>query len=130
MKKLALLAALLTAPAAAGSVTSTGTLWPHVYAAKITGAQPAVLNGTWRIVLRRTSYTIQRNGAVAVSGSLKISGKTVAFHDVAGPFSCRGSQVNGTYAWRLRGVKLTLARVRDACPGRQLVLAHAFTRIA
>jgi hypothetical protein len=125
-----LVAAMLVTTVVSGSVTASPGLWPHVYGATITGASPAPLNATWRVAIRRASYAIVPNGSNVVSGSATISGNRITFHDVAGPFACPGGQATGTYAWRLQGRKLTFTRVSDTCPGRRIVLAHAFTRIS
>ena len=126
MKKIALtltLVTVLAAPAAA----SAGGLWPHVYSTKITGATPAVLNGTWRLSLQKAAFSVTKGGAAALSGSLTIAGNRVTFRDLAGPFACRGSQVTGTYTWRLQGN--TLTPVSDKCTGRRTILTRPFTLV-
>jgi hypothetical protein len=69
-------------------------------------------------------------GLTIVAGQLKVSGPMITFHDLTGPFACRGNRAIGTYRWRLRGARLTLTPVREPCPGRRLVYTRPFTRIA
>src|SRR3954453_9676641 len=114
---------------AAAAVASAG-LAPATYMTKVTGATPAVLNGTWRLTVTKKRFTITRNRQPALAGSVAISAKRVTFHDLTGPFRCTGSQAVGTYAWRLRGKSLTLTVVKDACSGRKAILTNGFTRTA
>jgi opacity protein-like surface antigen len=131
VKKLALAAvlavALLTiAPAEAVSPN----LSPHVFTAKITGATPAILNGTWRLAINKPGFAVNKDGRAAIIGTVTIAGNRVTFRDGAGPLACRGAQRVGTYTWRITGKRLTLSRVSDACVGRRSVFAHAFIKIA
>ena len=130
MKKLAC-AAMLAVTMLATTVASAAapTLAPHVYGVKITGAAVPAFNATWLLGLKQTSFQLARNNAVVVSGTAKITGNKVTFHDVSGPLACTGAQASGTYAWRLRGTKLTLTRVSDSCAGRRTILAVVFVRI-
>jgi hypothetical protein len=120
---LAVVAAGLAAPAAGATGLAPGT-----YVTKVSGATPALLNGTWRLALTPKRFTITRNRQAAIGGSVAISSKRVTFHDLSGPLRCTGSQAVGTYAWHLRGKTLTLTAVKDPCQGRKAVLTHAFTK--
>ncbi len=121
----AFLAALVLASAAPGAGPS---LAPHVYATKIAGATPAVLNGTWRLTLRPATFSVAKGGVVAVSGSLRIAGNRVTFHDRSGSFACHGTQAVGVYTWRIAGSRLTLTPVTEPCGGRRTILTKPFTR--
>jgi hypothetical protein len=120
------LAAVAATPAAGSRAASIG---PHVYSTRITGAKPAVLNGTWRLTVNRKSFSVARGTMLAVSGTARIVGNRITFHDLAGPFSCRGVQATGVYSWRLSGNHLTLTAVREPCTGRKTILTKSFTQI-
>jgi len=105
-------------------------LSPGVYQARVTGATPAILNGTWEIDLGAGRYEIKRNGANAVDGKASIRGNTLTFSDVAGPFRCLGAQAKGSYRWTLSGKTLTLAVMHDPCAGRKAVLVRTFSKKA
>jgi hypothetical protein len=126
----ATVAAVLAAVSAATAGAAGQALTPHVYVARISGAPVAQLNGTWRLSLLPNAFTLARNGASAVAGTLIVKGTRVTFRDTAGALACRGAQIAGVYGWRLRGSTLTLTRFSDRCVGRRTVLAHAFTRVA
>jgi hypothetical protein len=114
---------------AAGANAAGPALAPHVYGVKISGSRVAAFNATWLLGLKQRSFQLARNNAVVVSGTLKISGNRVTFHDISGPFACEGSEVNGAYTWKLRGKKLTFKRVRDACAGRGTILSVPYTKV-
>ncbi len=131
MKKLASAAAILAAAIPVGSAAAGSPgLSPHVYQVKIAGGNPAVLNGTWRLAIDKPGFSLTKNGAAAVVGTVQLTGNRVTFRDGAGPLACRGSQRSGTYTWRVTGRRLTLGRVHDTCVGRRIVLAHALMRLA
>jgi hypothetical protein len=115
--------------AASALAARTAAIAPHVYSTKIAGATPAVLNGTWRLTVRKTTYAVTKGGSLAVSGSSRITGNRISFHDLAGPFACRGAQATGVYTWRIAGKSLTLTAVKEPCAGRKLVLTKRFTRV-
>ena len=119
------LAAVAATPAT-GSVSAIG---PHVYSTKIVGATPAVLDGTWRLTVNRRSFSVAKGTMFAVSGTARIVGNRITFHDLGGPFSCRGAQATGVYSWRVSGKRLTLTAVREPCTGRKTILTKPFTRI-
>ena len=120
------LAAVTAAPATGSPAASIG---PHVYSTKIAGATPAVLDGTWRLTVNRRSFSVTKGATLAVSGTARIVGNRITFHDLAGPFSCRGAQATGVYSWRVSGKRLTLTAVREPCTGRKTILTKPFTRI-
>ena len=121
-----LLAAVTAAPAAGSRAASIG---PHVYSTKIVGAKPALLDGTWRLTVNRRSFSVAKGTMFAVSGTARIVGNRITFHDLGGPFSCRGAQATGVYSWRVSGKHLTLTAVREPCAGRRTILTKPFTRI-
>ncbi|HZO62152.1 MAG TPA: hypothetical protein VFB35_04160 [Gaiellaceae bacterium] len=116
--------------AAGGALAArSASIAPHVYSTKIARATPAVLNGTWRLTVKQTTFTVAKGAALAVTGSVTIAGTRITFHDVAGPFSCRGAQATGVYSWRIAGTKLALTAVREPCGGRRTILTKPFTRV-
>jgi hypothetical protein len=118
--------AAVTAAPATGSAAAIG---PHVYSTRIVGATPAVLDGTWRLTVNRRSFSVAKGAMLAVSGTARIVGNRITFHDLGGPFSCRGAQATGVYSWRVSGKRLTLTAVREPCTGRRTILTKPFTRI-
>jgi hypothetical protein len=121
-----LLAAVTAAPAVGSRAASIG---PHVYSTKIVGAKPALLDGTWRLTVNRRSFWVAKGTTLAVSGTARIVGSRITFHDLGGPFSCRGAQATAVYSWRVSGKHLTLTAVREPCAGRRTILTKPFTRI-
>lgn len=119
-------AAALAAPVQAGT---TAAIAPHAYSTKISGAVPAALNGTWRLTVRPTTFAVAKGSTLAVSGSVRIAGNRITFHDLGGPFSCRGAQATGVYAWKVAGTRLALTAVREPCAGRKTILTKPFTRV-
>jgi hypothetical protein len=132
MKRILTVATPVVAAVAAASALGAGAagIAPHVYSTKITGATPAVLNGTWRLSVNRTSFAVTKGRAPAISGSVRIAGNRITFHDLAGPFACRGAQATAVYGWRVAGARLTLTAAREPCAGRKSVLTRPFTRVA
>jgi hypothetical protein len=122
----ATLLAVMATPALGSSAASIS---PHVYSTKIVGAQPAVLDGTWRLTVNRRNFSVAKGTTLAVSGTARIVGNRITFHDVGGPFSCRGAQATAVYSWRVSGKRLTLSVVREPCSGRRTILTKPFTRI-
>ena len=111
--------------AAAGASPDPGT-----YVARISGATPAALNGTWRVTFGGGSYRITRNGAEAVGGFTSIRGAKIILEDFFGPYACRGAQQKGTYRWTISGKRLSFAVVRDGCAGRKKVLLRSFKKLS
>ena len=122
-------AVALAAVTATPATGSTAAIGPHVYSTKIVGATPAVLDGTWRLTVNRRSFSVAKGTMFAVSGTARIVGNRITFHDLGGPFSCRGAQATGVYSWRVSGKRLTLTAVREPCTGRKTILTKPFTRI-
>jgi hypothetical protein len=130
VKKIALAAATIGAVIAIAPATAAApTLGPHVWRTTITGAPVPLLNATWVMAFKNTAFNLRRNGGVVVAGTVKIAGNKVTLHDLAGTLSCKGTQINGTYGWKITGAKLKLTRFSDTCVGRRSVLSYAFTRI-
>ncbi|HEY7604221.1 MAG TPA: hypothetical protein VH760_08155 [Gaiellaceae bacterium] len=123
----ATLAAAATAAPAVGSPAAS--IGPHVYSTKIAGATPAVLNGTWRLTVDRKSFSVAKGAMLAVSGTARIAGNRITFHDLAGAFSCRGAQATAVYSWRVSGKRLTLTAVREPCAGRRTILTKPFKQV-
>jgi len=119
--------AAVTAEPVLGSPASA--IAPHAYVARITGAKPAVLNGTWRLTLTTYTFTVNKGAAAAVSGRVRIAGTRITFHDLGGPFACRGAQATGVYSWRVVGKRLTLTAVSEPCAGRRTILTSPFTQV-
>jgi hypothetical protein len=131
VKKIAIAATFAAAAVAVTPATAVApTLGPHAWRTKISGSPVGLLNATWTLAFKNAAFNVRRNGGVVSTGTVKIVGNKVTFHDLAGTLSCRGAQVNGTYTWRIQGAKLTFTRVSDTCDGRRGVFSHAFTRIA
>ena len=102
---------------------------PGVYQAKIAGATPGVLNGSWRLTFGGGSFRITRNRVEAVGGFTSIRGDRITFDDWFGPFRCKGVQRKGTYRWRLSGPTLAFTVVSDKCTGRKAILRRAFRKL-
>jgi hypothetical protein len=75
-----------------------------------------------------TAALVAAAAAAAPAPAGNAGGRTT-FHDLAGPFACRGAQATGVYSWRLVGRRLTLTAVREPCSGRKTILTKPFTRI-
>jgi hypothetical protein len=114
-------------PAGAALAARTASIAPHVYSTKIAGARPAVLDGTWRLTVKGSSFSVAKGASLAVSGSVKIAGNRITFRDLAGPFACRGAQSTAVYGYRIAGKRLTLTAVREPCAGRKTILTKPFT---
>ncbi len=124
------LCVLIWAGVAAAAVSSP---LAGVYATMIKGekGQAAVLNGTWLISFAPNgAYAVVREPKTStplIGGSSSVAGKTIVFHDKAGPLACAS---NGKYSWSLSGKTMKLARVKDTCSGRVLVLSSAaYTKV-
>jgi hypothetical protein len=125
----------LTAVAVAGVTAATAlgsqraAIAPHAYVARIVGAKPALLNGTWRLSVTTSTFAVNKGATAAVSGRVRIAGNRITFHDLGGPYSCRGALATGVYSWRVTGKRLVLTAVREPCAGRRTILTRPFTRI-
>ena len=126
------LAAFVLAASCAAVLAATATASPDpgTYAATISGATPALLNGSWKMTFGGGSYRITRNGKEAIGGFTAIHGAKITFEDYFGPYACRGAQQNGTYRWAIAGKKLTFAVVKDSCAGRKTVLLRSFKKLS
>jgi hypothetical protein len=127
VKKIALAAVAIVAGTASAAPAAAPGLSPHIYVAKIAGAKPTLLNGTWRLAINSPGFSVNKDGRAAVIGRVQITGNRVTFQDGTGPLACKGAQKSGTYTWRVAGKRLSFTRVKDSCVGRRTVFAHAFT---
>jgi hypothetical protein len=121
----------LTAVAAAGAATAT---LPGTYTTKITGKQPAAINGEWAIAIEKNGdYVILKRisktqGRVEVRGKALLNPKhVVTFTKEKGPLACK---VVGKYRWTIKEKRLTFERLHDTCAGRPVVLGGIFKRVA
>jgi hypothetical protein len=126
MKRLALgisiLAALSLASAAFGGTTIVGK-----YSTKLTG--PAQFKGTWVISFAKGgTYTVAGNGQILVHGKYSTTGSKLTLGHETGPAACPKT---GTYTWTRSGKTLRLKKASGSppCSGRDLVLAHTFTKV-
>jgi hypothetical protein len=132
MNRIAIVTAMLVAAGTAAAPAFAATaaaIAPHVWSARITGASPAVLNGTWRLSIKGGTFAVAKGTTLAVGGTARIAGNRVTFHDLVGPFACKGSQATGVYRWRVSDNRLTLAAVSDRCAGRKTILTKPFSRV-
>jgi hypothetical protein len=122
--------ALAASAACVLAATAGATPDPGVYQARISGATPVVLNGTWRLTFGGGSFRITRNRIEAVGGFTSFRGDRITFDDWFGPFRCMGAQKKGTYRWRLQGTTLTFVVVSDRCAGRKTILRRVFKKLS
>jgi hypothetical protein len=135
VKSIALVPAVAVALAVASPAASKEP-FGGTYQTTVTGitGQAAPLNGAWVLTFAANGgYAVTKKPSAArlITGKATVTGKTIAFRDAGGPLACRGSASLGTYTWARSRNKLTLRIVRDACPGRPLILAgRTFTKIS
>lgn len=132
MKRITLAAALVVAAAVAAPTFAApaASIAPHVWSTKITGASPAVLNGTWHLTVKGRSFAVTKGVSLAVGGSAKVAGNRITFHDLDGPFACKGTQATGVYRWQVNATRLTMSAVSEPCAGRKTILTRPFTLVA
>ena len=118
--------AVLTSPAVASTPSVNG-----VYDTKISGQAVRALNGDWLVSIAQSrAFAVARNGTTVIGGKLKVSGSTLTFQDVLGPYACQGAQAIGSYRYTLTGKTLRLRRLKDSCPGRVVILtSHSLTKV-
>jgi hypothetical protein len=121
----------LTAVAAAGAATAT---LPGTYTTKITGKQPAALDGEWAIAIEKNGDYVILKRISKTQGTVQVRGKAllkpkhvVAFTKENGPLACK---VVGKYRWKIDGKRLTFVRLHDTCAGRPVILGGTFKRVA
>lgn len=129
MKKLALVAACAGTMLAATASAAGPSISPHIWGVKISGAPVALFNGTWLLAVQTPEFAVSRNRVLAIKGTVRINGNQITFHDVSGPLACKASQVNGRYAWKITGTKLSFTRLADKCQGRRTLLTAIFARV-
>jgi hypothetical protein len=116
--------ALAGATAASAAHMPTGT-----FTTRIAGAPSPLLDGSWSLHFGAgRKYTISHAGRTAIVGRATFTSSTITFGHETGPLACTDGQARGVYRWRLSGRTLRFVRRSDACIGRRLVLAHAFSR--
>jgi len=127
VKRLAVLLVVLAVPAGAAAATSP---FGAGYTTTVKDQAPA-LDGAWRITFTaKGNYGVTKppSSTRLIVGKATLKGKTMTFRDSSGLLACKGGTA-GSYAWTLKGKKLTLKIVKDPCPGRPLILAGApFTK--
>src|SRR5204863_7397147 len=102
-----LVVGVLAGAAGAGTASLNG-----VYETKISGHAVKPLNADWLLSIAQSrAYAVARNGKEVIGGKLRISGSTLTFQDVVGPYACPGSQAIGTYSYSLVGKTLKLKRL-------------------
>jgi hypothetical protein len=118
--------AVLAGSAGAGTKNVNG-----LYETKLSGLAVKPLNGDWLLSIAQSrAYAVARNGKTVIGGKLKISGSTLAFQDVLGPYACQGAQAVGTYSYTLVGKTLKLKKLKDSCSGRVAILTtHPLTKV-
>jgi hypothetical protein len=129
VKKLVLVAACAAVALVAAATAAAPSPSPHIWGVSVTGAPVPAFNATWLLGFKIPAFTVTRNRALAIKGTVKISGRQITFHDVSGPLACKGTQATGRYAWKIVGAKLSFTRLADKCPGRATLLTATFTRL-
>lgn len=121
---------MLVAATTAGAATPT---LPGTYTTKISGKQPAAINGEWAISIGRGGdYVILKRinktqGKVEVRGKALLKPKhVVTFTKETGPLACK---TTGKYRWTRDGTRLTFTRLHDTCTGRRVVLGGTFRKV-
>jgi hypothetical protein len=124
MKRLAVIAALLTAMALPSLALAADGPPPGKYTAKI--AAPAALKGTWTLSFAKNgTYTISLNGKIVVRGHDLSIAPQIQFYKETGSKACKSL---GFYNFKRSGKTLTFDQLNDkGCAGRSLVLSHRFT---
>jgi hypothetical protein len=134
MRRALLVSAVFAALAAAAAAGAANARLPGTYTTKITGKQPAVINGEWAIAIEKNGdYVILKRinktqGKVEVRGKALLKPKhVVTFTKEKGPLACK---VVGKYRWTIKDNRLTFERLHDTCAGRPLILGGIFKRVA
>ena len=129
MRGLALAAACAGIVLAANASAAGPSVSPHVWGVKVSGSPAPLFNATWLLGIQEPSFTVTRNRALGVRGTVKIAGNQITFRDTSGPLACKGVQATGRYAWRIQGAKLSFARLADKCIGRRTLMTATYTRV-
>ena len=129
MRRLALAAACAGIVLAATASAAGPSISPHVWGVKVSGAQAPLFNATWLLGIQEPAFTVARNRALGVRGTVRIAGNQITFHDVSGPLACKGVQATGRYIWKIQGTKLTFTRLADRCQGRRALMTATYTRV-
>jgi hypothetical protein len=126
MKRIALLVSIAAALALCATALA-GTTLVGKYSTKVT--VPLQLKGTWILTFAKGgTYTVADNGQVVVRGRYTATGSTVTMGHETGPAACAKT---GKYSWSRSGTTLRLRRATTSapCTGRDLILAHTFTKV-
>ena len=122
----------LTAVAAAGAATAT---LPGTYTTKITGKQPAALNGEWAIAIEKNGDYVILKRISKTQGTVQVHGKAllkpkhvVTFTKEKGPLGLQGRRK--VPLEDRTGKRLTFERLHDTCAGRPVILGGTFKRVA
>ena len=129
MRKLALAAACAGTTLAATASAAGPSLSPHVWGVKVSGAPAPLFNATWLLGIQQPAFTVTRNRALGVRGTVKIAGNQITLRDISGPLACKGVQTTGRYAWKIQGAKLSFTRLADKCIGRRTLMTAIYTRV-
>ena len=129
MRRLALAAACAGITLAATASAAGPSLSPHVWGVKVSGAPAPLFNATWLLSIKDPAFTVTRNQAVGVRGTVKIAGNQITLRDISGPLACKGVQTTGRYAWKIQGAKLSFTRLADKCIGRRTLMTAIYTRV-
>jgi hypothetical protein len=126
MRRLAILAALLAAPALPALALAADGPPPGKYTGKLTA--PARLKGTWALTFAKNgTYVIAQNGKIVVRGHDLSIGPQMQLYKETGPLACTAL---GFYNFKRTGKTLTFEQLSDKkCAGRALVLSHRFTLV-
>jgi hypothetical protein len=96
---------------------------------KVSGAPAPLFNATWLLGIQQPAFTVTRNRALGVRGTVKIAGNQITLRDISGPLACKGVQATGRYAWKIQGAKLSFTRLADKCIGRRTLMTAIYTRV-
>jgi len=129
VRKLALAAACAGTTLAATASAAGPSLSPHVWGVKVSGAPAPLFNATWLLGIQQPAFTVTRNRALGVRGTVKIAGNQITLRDISGPLACKGVQTTGRYAWKIQGAKLSFTRLADKCIGRRTLMTAIYTRV-
>jgi hypothetical protein len=129
VRRLALAVACAGITLAATASAAGPSLSPHVWGVKVSGAPAPLFNATWLLGIQQPAFTVTRNRALGVRGTVKIAGNQITLRDISGPLACKGVQATGRYTWKIHGAKLSFTRLADKCIGRRTLMTAIYTRV-
>jgi hypothetical protein len=133
MMKRFVAAAVLAATLVAASVALAAGGIAGTYTTTISGKGPGTLNGVldgkWKLTLKRGKYHVLFKGKDVVNGNYKVKKSVITVNDTSGPGKCKGT---GKYKYTLKNDTLRLKKISDtkACAARQAVLSHSFKKVS